>query len=53
MRFKIYSSEITHYVAEVEANSEDEALNSAPAMTHLNAVNFSGYQVDKIEVIGE
>lgn len=53
MRFKIYSSEITHYIAEVVADSEDEALNNVPPMTHLNAVNFSGYQVDKIEVIGE
>jgi hypothetical protein len=53
MRFKIYASEITYYVAEVDADNEDDALNNVPPMTHLNAVNFGGYQVDKIEVIGE
>lgn len=53
MLFKIYSSEIIYYVAEIEADNEDIALNNMPAMTHLNAVDSSGYQVDKIEVIGE
>jgi hypothetical protein len=52
MRFKIYASEIVYYAVEVDADNEDDALNSWDA-TYPNVVNSSGYQIDKIEVIGE
>jgi hypothetical protein len=54
MRFKIYASEIVYYTVDVDADDEDDALNQADNNAcDFKIVNNSGYQVDRIEALGE
>lgn len=53
MRFKIYASEVVYYVAEVDADSESEALDKAIEFNDWNACDSNGWAIDKVIIESE
>lgn len=51
--YRIYATELAHYSFEIEANSEDEAMQLAfeHDFTTLEPNDYSGFQVDSAELV--
>lgn len=53
MRYKIYASEVVYYVAEVDAESEEQAIDMAIDGNEWVQIDSTGWQTDKIVVESE